>query len=129
MIEKGIDFTFSEKVTTEKTAESMGSGDLAVYATPAMIALMEGTAAKSVRPMLEEGQTTVGTKLNIEHLSATPVGCEVTCTSVLTDVDRRRLVFNVVVNDEKGVIGKGVHERFIVDSMSFMAKTNTKKEK
>ena len=113
-------------VTKELTAISVGSGELEVYATPAMIALMEGTASESVKAELEEGQGSVGTSIAIKHLAATPVGMRVRCESELVDVDGRRLVFNLVVYDEKDKIGEGTHERFIISNEKFQNKTNSK---
>lgn len=114
-------------VTEDKTAEVMGSGMLPVYATPAMIALMENTAASSVQEQLEEGQGTVGTLINVKHVSATPVGMEVTCETKLVEVDRKRLVFEVKAYDTAGIIGEGTHERFIIDNEKFMGKVEGKK--
>ena len=113
-------------VTAADTAKVYGSGTLEVFATPAMAALMEKTAMNCVAPYLEAGSATVGTRLEIEHLAATPVGMEVRCECELTEIDRRRLVFAVAAYDEAGVIGKGVHERFIIDSERFMEKTLAK---
>ena len=110
------------QVVAETTAESIGSGDLAVLATPAMCALMENAAMMAVAPHLEAGQTTVGTALNIEHLRATPIGKTVTATAVLTEVDGRKLSFNIAARDEKGIIGEGTHTRFVVDRERFMDK-------
>ena len=126
MLETGIKGKLTEKVTEEKTAAALGSGSLRVYATPAMIALMEHTALLSVAGELDEGMTTVGTKLDIAHTSASPVGSTITCESELTEIDRRRLVFNVTAYDDAGEIGKGVHERFIVNCEKFSAKTKAK---
>ncbi len=128
MLEAGIKHTKSETVTEKNTAAALGSGLLPVYATPAMIALLEGTCAEAVAPSLEEGTTTVGTKLDVEHVSATPLGMEVRCECELIEVDRRRLVFNVEIFDKAGLIGKGRHERFIVAAEKFMEKTNSKNE-
>lgn len=113
-------------VTTDKTAKTMGSGTLDVFATPAMIALIENTAWESVQPYLEEGSGTVGTLLNITHDAPTPVGMKVVCGTELTEVSGRRLVFSVEVTDEKGRIGGGTHERFIVNSEKFQNKANAK---
>ncbi len=128
MLETGIKFKKSETVETENTAAAMGSGMLPVYATPAMILLLESTCAQSVAPELEEGMTTVGTKLDIEHVSATPIGMEVTCESELTLIDRRRLVFKVEIYDKAGIVGRGTHERFIVASNKFMEKVSAKSQ-
>ena len=113
-------------VTKELTAISVGSGDLEVYATPAMIALMEGTASESVKSELEDGQGSVGTSIAIKHFAATPIGMRVRCESELVDVDGRKLVFNLVVYDEKDKIGEGTHERFIISNEKFQNKTNSK---
>ncbi len=126
MLETGLKHTKSEIVNDNNTAASMGSGMLPVYATPAMILLLEATCAEAVAPLLEEGNTTVGTKLCVEHVAATPVGLEVRCECELTEIDRRRLVFNVEIFDKAGIIGKGTHERFIVASEKFMEKANQK---
>lgn len=114
-------------VTEDMTAEKAGSGSLPVYATPCMIALMENTACRSVEKELEKGQGTVGTLIQVKHTAATPVGMKVTCETVLEEVDRRRLVFQVKAYDEKGLIGEGLHERFIIDNERFMAKAEEKK--
>lgn len=113
-------------VNETNTAEALGSGSLAVFATPAMIALMEKTARLSVAPFLEDGQSTVGTLVNVKHLSASPVGMKITCRTELKEIDRRRLVFHVECSDEAGIIGEGEHERFIIDEVKFMAKTEAK---
>ncbi len=126
MIEKGIKGFGELTVNESNTAEALGSGSLAVLATPSMIALMEKTARLSVDPFLEEGQSTVGTLVNVKHLSATPVGMKVSCNTELVDIDRRRLVFHVECSDEKGIIGEGEHERFIIDAEKFMSKASAK---
>lgn len=113
-------------VNETNTAEALGSGSLAVFATPAMIALMEKTARLSVAPFLEDGQSTVGTLVNVKHLSASPVGMKITCRTELKEIDRRRLVFHVECSDEAGIIGEGEHERFIIDEAKFMSKTEAK---
>ena len=126
MLEVGIKLTQTETVNENNNAAKMGSGMLPVYATPAMILLIESTAANAVAPMLDEGMTTVGTKLDIEHLAATPLGMNVRCECELVEIDRRRLVFKAEVYDECELIGRGTHERFIVASEKFMAKANAK---
>ena len=115
-------------VTEEKTAKAMGSGELNVFATPAMIALMENTAYTSVAAQLEPGQGTVGTLMNVKHVAATPVGMKVVCETKLIEIDRRRLVFEVKACDEAGLIGEGVHERFIVDNAKFQSRADAKLE-
>ena len=121
-METGLSFTATMRVSAEVTAEYIGSGDLAVLATPAMCALMENAAMMAVANRLEEGQTTVGTALNIEHSRATKVGEVITATAVLTAVNGRELQFNIAARDEVGVIGEGTHTRFIVNREKFMAK-------
>lgn len=109
-------------VTFEDTAARYGSGLVEVFATPAMVALMEKTCLTSVRPYLPEGYGTVGIKIDVSHSRATPVGMRVICESTLVEIDRRRLVFEVVAHDEKGEIGRGRHERFVIDTGKFMEK-------
>ena len=128
MLETGLKLTLTTTVTEDKTARLMGSGTLDVFATPAMIALMEETAYKSVQNALDEGMGSVGTYLDVKHLAATPLGMTVTCEAELCEIDNRRLVFTVKAYDEVGVIGEGRHERFIVQNEKFMAKTNAKKQ-
>ena len=127
MLNTGIKGSASEIVTNEKTAVAVGSGGLSVYATPAMIALMEKSAYESVQSLLEEGSGTVGTLMNIQHISATPVDMKVTAESELIAIDGRKLTFKVTAFDEVGKIGEGTHERFIINNEKFQAKTNSKK--
>lgn len=129
MIQTGLTCKKKITVTPEMTAAAMGSGALEVLATPSMIALMEGTAHEAVQNLLEDGQGTVGTRIDVRHLAATPVGMEVTCTAEVTEVDRRRIVFTVKAKDEKEVIGEGIHERFVIDNEKFFAKCRQKLEK
>lgn len=127
-METGIKIKRDRIVTYEQTAEYLSSGLLPVFATPCMIQFMEETARLSVEPYLSEGQSTVGTCVNIKHLASTFVGCKVTCESELIEVDRRRLVFNVKVFDDKELLGEGLHERFIVDNAKFIARLDEKKK-
>ncbi|MCR5396096.1 MAG: thioesterase family protein [Lachnospiraceae bacterium] len=122
-METGSKKCVEEEVTKERTAKHVGSGSLEVYATPSMIALMEYTSTECIKEFLEEGQTSVGTALNVKHVSATPVGMKVRCESELIKVDGRALTFSVKVYDEKGLIGEGEHQRFIVDGEKFIKKT------
>ena len=126
MLDTGIRGERTVEVTPENTAEALGSGTLPVFATPAMIALIEATASESVAPHLDEGSSTVGTHLDVAHSAATPVGMSVTCVTELVEIDRRRLVFRVTVTDGKGEIGSGTHERFVVDNAKFMSKAQSK---
>jgi len=110
-------------VDKSHSAAHMGSGTLEVFATPSMIALMENTCMHCVAPYLEAGASTVGTLINVKHLSATPVGDTVTCSCELLEIDRKRLVFSVQASDSVGLIGEGIHERFVVNIDRFMQKT------
>ena len=113
-------------VSDSNTAQAACSGALPVFGTPFMCALMEEAAWKSIAPHLEPGQSTVGTRLNVSHDSATPVGMRVWAESEITQVDGKRLVLNVAAFDERGPIGQGVHERFIITDERFLAKTAKK---
>lgn len=122
MVEIGIKGKQTLIVTQEITAKALGSGSLEVFATPAMVALMEKTAAESVQPFLEEGWGTVGISISVKHSAPTPVGMTATCESTLVEVDGRRIVFELVAGDERGIIGTGTHERFIINNEKFMQK-------
>lgn len=122
----GIKNKIKKTVVEELTAKVMGSGRLDVFATPAMVAMMEEAAHTSVEAELEEGQGTVGTSMTVSHIAATPVGMEVTCESELVEVDGRKLVFEIKAMDEAGLIGEARHERFIIENEKFLAKTNAK---
>ena len=113
-------------VEREDTAKEVGSGDLLVYATPCMVALMEGAACEAIADALPDTQTTVGTALNIEHLSATPVGLEVRAEAEVTAVEGKVITFCVTAYDEAGEIGKGTHKRVIVNSQKFLDKAYNK---
>ena len=127
-LKPGIKHKTEMTVTKELCADAWGSGGLQVYATPAMIALMENTAWASVEPYMEEGCSTVGTHLDVSHLSASPVGARIVCESELVEVDGRRLVFKVSASDDAGPIGEGTHERFIIKVDKFMARTLAKQK-
>ncbi|MBP5676863.1 MAG: thioesterase family protein [Bacteroidales bacterium] len=126
MIETGIKGHHEQIVTPEMSAARVGSGLVDVFATPMLVALVEQTCYESVLPHLDEGQGTVGTLVNVSHLSATPIGKRVWCDCELTEVDRRRLVFSVKAYDETGLIGEGTHERFVIDTAKFMEKLKAK---
>jgi len=115
-------------VNEQNTAIAAGSGTLPVFATPWMCALMEKAAWTAIAPGLSDGESTVGTGLNITHSSATPLGLKVWAESEVTLVDGKRIELNVTAYDEKGLIGKGTHERFIVTDTRFLAKTARKLE-
>ena len=127
MLETGIQGRAEIVVNEQNTAASMGSGNLEVFATPWMIALMEEASQRSVAPFLEEGQSTVGTRLCVSHDAATPLGMKVWAESLLTEIDGRRLVFEVRAFDECGPIGQGTHERFIIRQQRFLEKVEAKK--
>ena len=116
-------------VTERNTAAAMGSGLLPVFATPAMLALMEQAAASSVQPCLAEGESSVGTRLEVSHLAATPIGLSVRAESELVEIDRRRLVFIVRAWGGDELIGEGRHERFVIQTRRFMEKALAKAEK
>lgn len=126
MIEAGIKGHSDALVEQEDTAKVVGSGDLLVYATPCMVALMEGAACQSVAPFLAEGESTVGTRMDVRHTSATPVGMEVRAESVVTAVDGRKITFEIHAFDEAGEIGSAVHERVIIRAERFLEKTYEK---
>ena len=115
-------------VTQDKTAAAVGSGSLAVFATPWMCAMMELAACNALAPYYDEGQSSVGTKLEITHDAATPLDMKVCAEAEVVEVDRRRIVFRVAAWDETGLIGKGAHERFLIDAERFLAKVEAKKQ-
>lgn len=128
MLETGIRGTKTVAVSEANTAKTMGSGTLDVFATPALIALMEETCWRSVADELDEGCGSVGTLLEVKHTAPTPVGMEVTCESELTQVDGRRLVFDVRAYDAGGMVGEGRHERFVIQNEKFQAKADAKRD-
>ena len=127
MLQTGIKGRLELTVTRDRCAGAIGSGELDVFATPAMIALIEETAWKSVVPYLQPGEGTVGTALNVRHVAATPVGLRVFCETELSLVDRRRLVFDVKVYDPFGLVGEGTHERFVIQYEKFLKKVDEKR--
>lgn len=126
MLEIGITGHQELTVTEELTAKAMGSGELMVFATPAMLALMEKTAWMSVADELEEGCGSVGTMVNLSHSAASPLGMKIVCDSRLTAVDGRKLTFEIEARDEDGLIGKATHERFLIYHDKFQAKADAK---
>ena len=121
-LKPGLTGSAETVVRETKTALAMGSGSLHVFATPSMIALMEQAACNAVAACLDEESTSVGTLVNITHDAATGMGKKVTATATLTAVEGRKLVFEITAADEDKQIGKGTHERFIVNKEKFMAK-------
>ncbi len=126
MLKTGIKGHQETTVTEKMLAQNVGSGLVRVYATAMMIALIEKAAVLSVQPYLDEGQGSVGTLVNVSHVSATPLGMKVWADTELIEIDRRRLVFKVAAYDERGLIGEGMHERFIIDNAKFQAKADSK---
>lgn len=122
-LKEGTSIIKESKVTENETAIKIGSGDLEVYATPAMIALMENVAKSLVIEEIPQDYTTVGIEMNVQHIKSSPVGANIKCKATLTKVDRKKLFFNVEASDDKGTIGKGTHIRYIVNSQDFMEKT------
>ena len=119
MLEIGKTHTMTHRVTPETTASALKSGSLAVLATPVMIAWMEECCLECVQPALEPGFTTVGTQVNVTHEAPTPVGNEVTVRCRLEAVE---------ASDSAGFIGRGSHQRFIVDGARFQAKCDRKRD-
>lgn len=126
-IEIGLKGSVEKVVTYELTAAAVGSGAQEVFSTPAMISMMEMASLNSLVPYLEPGQSSVGSRVNIAHLAATPIGMKVRAESEIIEIDRKRIVFSVKAYDEAGLIGEGTHERFIIDIEKFMAKNAEKK--
>ena len=126
MIELGIRGRQDTTVTSANVATNVGSGKVQVFATPMMIMLMEKAAALSIEPFLEDGQSTVGTHVDVIHRSATPLGMKVWAESEVIAIDRRKITFSVKAYDEKELIGEGIHERFIIDVGKFIMKAKGK---
>lgn len=126
-VQIGAKYTLSTIVTADKLACSMKSGELPVFATPAMAALMEETSAALLKQFLDEGETSVGTALELAHSAATPEGLTVTAEATITAVDRRKVSFQVVARDPVEEIGRASHDRFVVNADKFLEKANRKK--
>ena len=122
----GMKGEVSSFVEREDTAKEVGSGSLLVYATPCMVALMEGAACDAIEEAMDDSKTSVGTQLNIEHISATPVGLDVRAEATVTAVDGKVITFEVRAFDEAGEIGKGTHKRVIVPTQKFLDKAYSK---
>ena len=129
ILKPGLSAEKTEIVSEKNTASYYGSGFLDVFSTPCMIALMEGSALSAVDPFLPQGWSTVGTELNVKHLSATPLGMKVSAKAELLSIDGRALQFKVEAFDEAGKIGEGTHNRFIVESAKLIARAEAKKNK
>ena len=122
----GMKGTVATTVEREDTAYEVGSGSLLVYATPCMVALMEGAACEAISEAVPEEKTTVGIELNIAHISATPVGLEVRAEAEVTAVEGNTITFQVTAYDEAGKIGEGTHKRVMVSTQRFLDKTYSK---
>lgn len=128
MLEIGMKGNAETVVTLDNTAKAFTSGALEVFATPAMISLMEETCWKMVQPELEEGLGTVGTKVDVSHMAPSAIGSTVMCEATLINIDGRKITFEVVCSDENGMVGMGTHERYIINNEKFMAKALGKHE-
>ena len=122
----GLKGEVSTLVEREDTAQVVGSGSLLVYATPCMVALMEGAACEAIEEAMGDDKTSVGTELNIQHISATPVGMEVRAEAEVTAVEGKIITFTLRAFDEAGEIGKGTHKRALINSQRFLDKTYAK---
>ena len=125
-LDVGLVGTAQGVVTHTNTAQAMGSGLVPVYATPALVALLEEAAVNALKPLLEAGKTSVGTRIEVSHLAATPIPMNVRAQAPLSVVDGRRLVFDVVAHDEVERIAEGIHERVLVDGQRFLARVQEK---
>lgn len=128
-MELGIKGTAETVVVYENTAAAVGSGALEVFSTPSMIALMEKASRELVQPYLEEGQSTVGTRLEVSHVAASPIGAHIHAESTLAEIDRRMLTFEVKAYADGDLIGEGRHQRCIIYAERFMEKALAKQKK
>ena len=127
MVSVGQTATSTVTVTESNIAKTMKSGSLEVFATPAMCALMEEAAQAAVQPHLEEGEGTVGISLSISHDAPSPMGSTIIAKATVTAVEGRKITFNIEASDGIGIIGKGRHERFVINNEKFMTKVGTRK--
>jgi len=128
MIKLGTTYELTFSVTQDMTARAVGSGTLDVLATPILAAKLEEAAWRAVAPALPEGCSTVGTRLELSHLSPTPVGMRVTCRAEVTKMDDRFLLFSLSASDSAGLIGEGTHQRVVIQAMRFLDKAQKKVE-
>lgn len=119
-------YNLTSQVDETKLACTVGSGDVTVYATPMMIALMEASAVACLKPFLDEGETSVGVMINSTHIAATPCGMKVSATAEITAVDRKKVSFQITASDETGIIGSATHERVIVNKARFEENAKSK---
>jgi fluoroacetyl-CoA thioesterase len=125
-LKPGLHAEYKHTVTEVDTASHWGSGGLPVFSTPALVGLMESTAVVALMGHLDPGQTSVGGRIDVRHLKATPVGMEVRARAELTAVDGRKLTFKVQAWDEVELIGEAEHDRFVIDEAKFMARVAEK---
>lgn len=125
----GMEFTKIMMVEEQHTAMHVGSGIVEVLATPIMVSLMEGASAQGVQPYLEDGTTTVGTMIQTTHLSATPIGMEVTATATIVAIQGKKIEFSILARDSSGLIGEAIHTRVIVSLEKFHTKAQEKRVK
>ncbi len=122
MLKEGLTRTQTLVVTSEHSAKNLGSGNLNVYATPAMVALMENTACLCIEDTLDDGLDSVGIEIKAKHIKATKIGAKVSCTAMLIEVDGKKLTFELEASDEEGLIGTALHRRYIIDPIKFLAR-------
>ena len=122
MLQIGLSHTSTTTVNSSNTARTYGSGGLDVFATPAMIGLMENAAMTAVENDLPEGSSTVGAHISTSHVKPSKMGATIKATAVLEEIEGRKLTFKVSASDDEGLIGEGVHVRYIVDIKKFMTK-------
>lgn len=123
-MEKGLSYISTVEVVSANTAVALGSGDMEVFATPALVALMENAAMNAVGDELPEGTTTVGAMIQTSHIKPSAIGETVKATAVLQEIDGRKLTFSVSAADSQGTVGEGIHVRYVVDRERFLAKLN-----
>ena len=122
MLKKGLSHTSETTVNAGNTARTYGSGGLDVFATPAMVGLMENAAMTAVATELPEGSSTVGAHISTSHVKPSKLGATIKATAILEEIDGRKLTFKVSASDDDGLIGEGTHIRYIVDIERFMSK-------
>ncbi len=125
----GMKGTYAVDVTIENTASRVRSGGVPTFSTPSMVAGMECCCSNSMLPYLDEGQGSVGIRIEVRHMASTPIGMHVRFESEVIERDRRRLVFSVKAFDEIEQVGEGIHERFVIDTDKFLGKSVAKKER
>lgn len=128
-MEKGLTYTPQTTVCKGNTALTLGSGDMEVFATPALVALMENAAMNAVKPYLPKDSTTVGAMIQTSHIKPSGLGEVISATAILEEEEGRKLTFKVSASDSKGIIGEGIHIRYIVDHKRFLSKLDTESSK